>query len=85
MKTFSVKVEKSGRVLIPVAVRRMLHLQEGESHVLMTVDESGLALSTRQQALSRVRATLRQYIPEGSDVTSEFLADRRREAERESK
>jgi len=37
--TISVRVEKSGRVLIPAAVRRQLGLKEGESDVLLDIDE----------------------------------------------
>ncbi|HTS29661.1 MAG TPA: AbrB/MazE/SpoVT family DNA-binding domain-containing protein [Bryobacteraceae bacterium] len=82
---YSVKVEKSGRILIPAAVRRQLHLVEGQSHVLLTVDAKGIKVGTRRQALEEVRSALRRYIPEGSDVAAELLADRRREAEREDK
>jgi AbrB family looped-hinge helix DNA binding protein len=77
---YSVKVEKSGRILIPARVRRQFHLREGTSHVLLTVDPDGIRLTTRDRALKEVQAAFRQYIPEGSDVTSELLADRRREA-----
>jgi AbrB family looped-hinge helix DNA binding protein len=77
-------VEKSGRILIPVAVRRKLGIQEGQSEVIVRVDDEGISVTTRQRALSRVRARLREYVPEGSDVTGELMADRRREADRES-
>jgi AbrB family looped-hinge helix DNA binding protein len=78
-------VEKSGRILIPVAVRRKLGIQEGQSEVIVRVDDEGIRVTTRQRALSRVRARLRQYVPKGSDVAGELIADRRREADRESR
>jgi AbrB family looped-hinge helix DNA binding protein len=80
---YSVKVEKSGRILIPASVRRQLHLVEGTSRLLLTVDDGGIKLNTREKALQEVRAALRKYIPASSDLTGELLADRRREAARE--
>jgi hypothetical protein len=46
-------------------------------------DTGGIQVSTRQQALDRVRAELRKYIPEGSDIVGEFLAEKRAESARE--
>jgi AbrB family looped-hinge helix DNA binding protein len=84
MVQISVQVEKSGRILIPAAIRRQLHLVEGESQILLRVDDSGdIQLSTRVQALARVRAELRKYILEGSDVVGEFLAEKRADSARE--
>jgi AbrB family looped-hinge helix DNA binding protein len=84
MTQVAVRVEKSGRILIPAAIRRQLRLVEGESQVLLRVDDTGgIQVSTRQQALDRVRAELRKYIPEGSDIVGEFLAEKRAESARE--
>jgi bifunctional DNA-binding transcriptional regulator/antitoxin component of YhaV-PrlF toxin-antitoxin module len=80
MEQFSVKVEKTGRILIPVLIRRKLSLVEGSSELLVRVDDSGITVGTRRQALERVRTQLRQYIPEGSDVSGELIEDRRRDA-----
>lgn len=83
MGRYVVNLDESGRVLIPEAVRRQLHLVEGETDLIMTVDEAGIAMHTRLQAIKRVQAELRKYVPEGSDVVGEFLAERRREAAEE--
>ncbi len=80
MEQFSAVVEKSGRILVPVAIRRKLGIREGESELIVRVDDSGLSLNTRRQALKGIRARLRQYIPEGSDLAGELIAERRREA-----
>jgi len=85
MERFAAKVEKSGRILIPVEVRRQLGLKEGESTVLVRVDQTGLEVGTRRQVIERSREILRQYIPEGSDLAAELIEERRREAEREDK
>jgi AbrB family looped-hinge helix DNA binding protein len=83
MERFAAKVEKSGRILIPAPVRRQLGLKEGESEVLVEVDQTGLKVSTRRQIIERSREMLRKYIPEGTDLAAELIEDRRREAQRE--
>lgn len=83
MEQFSVKVEKTGRILIPVLIRRKLLLVEGSSELVVRVDDTGLTVGTRRQALEKVRSRLRRYIPEGSDVSGELIQDRRRDAARE--
>jgi AbrB family looped-hinge helix DNA binding protein len=83
MSVISVRVEKSGRVLIPAAVRRKLGLKEGESEVLLDVDETPIKVTTRRQRLERARAILRKYHKPGEDWTAELLADRREESRRE--
>lgn len=82
METISVKLEKSGRILIPAAIRRKLNLNEG-SEVLLRLDDAGLQIGTREQALDRVVARLRKYIPEGRNLSQELLEERRQEAIRE--
>jgi len=83
METISVKVEKSGRILIPAAVRRQFGLKEG-TEVILRADETGIRISTRGQALARIRKELRRYIPEGVLVSEELIQERRAEAEREN-
>jgi AbrB family looped-hinge helix DNA binding protein len=83
METLSVKVEKSGRILIPAAIRRQFDLKEG-TEMILRVDEDGIRLGTREQALARIRKELRRYIPEGSCLSEELIQERRAEAEREN-
>jgi AbrB family looped-hinge helix DNA binding protein len=83
MQTYTTRLEKSGRILIPVAVRRHLGLSEG-SQVLVKVEESGaLQVTSRSQALATVREQIRKYIPAGQDLAGELIRDRRAEVERE--
>jgi AbrB family looped-hinge helix DNA binding protein len=83
MAVISVRVEKSGRVLIPAAIRRRLGLKEGESDLLLNIDETPIRVSTRAQALARVRQALAKYHKPGDDWTAELIAERREEARRE--
>jgi AbrB family looped-hinge helix DNA binding protein len=83
MPAYTARMEKSGRILIPAALRRRLGLSAG-SQVLLRIEDSGeLALTSRSQALAQVRAQVRQYIPVGEDLAEELIRDRRTEAARE--
>jgi AbrB family looped-hinge helix DNA binding protein len=80
---YTTRLEKSGRILIPAAVRRQLKLAEG-SPVLVKVDQEGaLHITSRAQALDKVRSEIRKYIPAGEDLVEELIRDRRSAAERE--
>jgi AbrB family looped-hinge helix DNA binding protein len=83
METYTTRLEKSGRILIPAAVRRHLGLSKG-SQVLVKVEDSGtLQVTSRSQALAKVRHEIRKYIPAGQDLAEELIRDRRAEVERE--
>jgi len=70
--------------MIPVTLRRRLHLVEGESQVILRVeDDGGLRITTREQALAKIRAEIRKHVPTSVSLADELLADRRREAAEE--
>ena len=81
----TVKVERNGKILLPVKIRRMLEVKEGESDLFLKVDEAkrSVTIETRNHALARIRARLAKYIPEGTMLSEELLADRRGEAARD--
>jgi len=83
METYTPRLEKSGRILIPASVRRRLGLTEG-SQVVVRVEETGtLQITSRSQAFAKVRKEIRKYIPTGRDLAGELIQDRRAEIERE--
>jgi AbrB family looped-hinge helix DNA binding protein len=83
METYTTRLEKSGRILIPAPIRRHLGLSEG-SHVIVTVEDSGaLQVTSRSQALAKVREEILSYIPADRDLADELIRDRRAEAARE--
>jgi len=83
--TLAVNVEKNGKILLPVNVRRMLKVREGVSDLLLNVDEANqsVTIETRDHALARIRARLAKYIPEGTMLSEELIADRREESANE--
>ncbi len=67
---------------MPAAVRRKLGIKEGESSVLLDIDETPVRVSTRAQALARIRAELAKLHGPGEDWTAELLNERREEVQR---
>jgi len=85
METYTTRLEKSGRILIPSAIRRQLGLSEG-SQVIVKVEKSGsIRITSRSQALVKAREEIRKYIPADRDLVAELIQDRRAEAQREDK
>lgn len=83
METYALRLEKSGRILIPATVRRRLGLSE-RSQVIVKVEPSGtIEITSRSQALAKARQEIRKYIPDGRDLVDELIEDRRKEAEQE--
>jgi AbrB family looped-hinge helix DNA binding protein len=79
METYTTRLERSGRILIPAAVRRHLDLSDG-STVVVTVEESGAVhVTSRSQVLAQAREEIRKYIPAGRDLADELIQDRRAE------
>ena len=85
MQAFTAQLEKSGRILIPAQVRRKLGLREGSQVIVKVNEKGGLDVESRAQALSRVQNQLRRYIPAGTLVSDQLIADRRAEAARENR
>jgi AbrB family looped-hinge helix DNA binding protein len=81
METFEVRIDRTGRVLIPVAVRRELGLAEG-SRLLIRKHGDGFELLTVDSAVRRAQQLVRKRIPAGRSLVDELIRERRREAKR---
>jgi AbrB family looped-hinge helix DNA binding protein len=85
MQELAVRVDRSGRVVIPREMREALGIAEGGVLRLSVVDGE-LRGQTRLAALRRIQAKLRQMPPQGDSAPSaveELLAWRRAEARRD--
>ena len=83
MDTFRVKVDGSGRILLPAKVRKQLKLEKG-AVVIGRLDKEQLVLWTQAQALREAQAYFSQFRPKGGKLLSdELIEDRREEARRE--
>ena len=77
-----VRLDSAGRLLIPVSLRRKLHIQEGDT-VLLTEDEAGVKIRTLIAVVRNSQDYFKQFIPPGVSLVDELLKDRRDEASRE--
>ena len=83
MEQFAVKLDSSGRILLPAKVRKQLKLEKG-TVVIGRLDKEQLILWTRAQALREAQAYFSQFRPKGGKLLSdELIEDRRKEARRE--
>jgi AbrB family looped-hinge helix DNA binding protein len=81
-ETATVQVKEAGRVLLPAFIREALDIQEGDFLGVEIIDGE-IRLTPLDTAVRRAQELVRRYIPEGSNLVEELIADRRREAERE--
>jgi AbrB family looped-hinge helix DNA binding protein len=76
------RLEPSGRVLIPAAIRQKLGFKPGEE--LIIVEEGGgVQIYTRAAALKKVQDYFAQF-KDGRCWSEELIQERRREAAREN-
>jgi len=84
MERFTVRLDGSGRILVPAKVRKHLKLRKG-STLIGTLDKQRLVLNTRDEALRRAQEYFSQFRPAGRLLSDELIEDRRKEARRELK
>jgi AbrB family looped-hinge helix DNA binding protein len=82
MSAETAQVSENGRIVIPAAYRKAMGLKGGEV-VTLRLDDEGLHIQSRAQAIKRAQAIVRKYVPEGVSLVDELIAERRREAKRE--
>jgi len=84
MPVISAKMSDTGRLTVPLGTRAAVGLERGGPVVLEVVDGE-LRVRSVAQAMERARAQTRELTRGLKGVSvDDFLADRRREAEREA-
>lgn len=76
------KLVSGGRLQLPAELRRVLSLADGDT-VLMEVVDGELHVRPLRDAVARVQARLRQFVPATVSLSDELIADRRETAGRE--
>lgn len=79
----NLKVDASGRIVLPSQTRERLHINSGDTLVIVE-DESGVHLKTRDQVIRETQAYYAALVPAGVMLSEEVLQDRRSEPERDS-
>ena len=78
---FRIKVDTSGRILLPAELRARHQISEGDTLVLID-DEQGLHIKTQAQVLAEAQV-FAGLAPKEVTLSKELLQDRRKEAKRE--
>jgi AbrB family looped-hinge helix DNA binding protein len=76
------KMNESGRIVIPVAIRERMGFKSGDT-LLLRVEGDVLVLESQQARIRRIQENLNRLIPEGRVLSEELIAERREEARRE--
>ncbi len=76
------KMSEGGRVVIPVEIRQSLGLKEGDA-VLFELRDGEAVITTRAARIRRAQEMVRQYVPAGTSLVDELIAERRQEARRD--
>lgn len=82
MKPMRVRVCEGGRIVIPAEFRKALGVAPGDQ-LILDFDNNEVCMFTPAEALKRVQAAFRPYLPQGRSLVDEFIAERRAEAARE--
>jgi AbrB family looped-hinge helix DNA binding protein len=83
MERYTSKLEPSGRLLIPAALRQKLNLAPGAEMIIQESDGI-LHIHTRQAAIRKVQQYFARF-DNGRSMSEELLQERKAEAEREKR
>lgn len=76
------KLDRHGRVVIPVGYRRALGLRPGDT-LTLELDDGALRLIPLSQAIREAQELVAKYVDKDRSLVAELIAERRAEAARE--
>ncbi len=82
-KQRTIPISASGRMNLPADMRRALGLT-GSGHLVVSLDEDEIRITTAKHALKRVRDLASPYKPSNGFASDQLIEERRSEAARES-
>lgn len=83
LPVFRTRLDRSGRIVLPQAVRKELHLSTGDE-VLVVSSGDSYRLETPDQALRAAQDYFCLLVPPGVSLVDELLAERRAEVAQEA-
>jgi AbrB family looped-hinge helix DNA binding protein len=72
-------LNESGRIVIPVSIRKLLGVQPGDELILL-VENDEVKLTTARRRMERAQQLFAQYVGTGARLSDELIADRRKES-----
>ena len=82
MMQTATKLDRHGRVVIPVGYRRALGLRPGDT-LTLELDDGALRLIPLSQAIREAQELVAKYVDKDRSLVAELIAERRAEAARE--
>ena len=82
-QVYRLKVDNSGRIVLPADLRQQNHIAEGDT-IVVVKDNHGLHIKTLDQVITEVPAEFAKHVPRGVLLGDEVNAERRSEIERDS-
>jgi AbrB family looped-hinge helix DNA binding protein len=84
MVPYTARLDRSGRLVLPAAIRGELELREGDEVVFLAGASPGeVRLLPRREAVRQSQALVRKHIPADRKLVEELIRTRRRDAARE--
>jgi len=74
MTNVRTKLTEGGRVVIPAEYRQALGLHIGDE-LILRLENGEMRIFTPQQAIKRVQELVSPYLPQGSSLADELIAD----------
>jgi AbrB family looped-hinge helix DNA binding protein len=81
-RVFRLRIDKSGRIVLPAEVRGALGVSKGDA-VLVVQDRAGVHLETSEQAVKAIQDYFLKLVPAGVSLADEIIQEHREEAARE--
>ena len=82
MQTSMAKLDKNGRLVLPIQFRKALGFKPGDE-LILALDQGELRIFTRGEAIRRAQGLVRRYIPSDRSLVDELIQERRAESARE--
>jgi AbrB family looped-hinge helix DNA binding protein len=76
------RVNESGRVVIPASFRKALGISAGDE-VLLRIEDDELRITTLKRRLQRAQRLVRKHVKPGISLVDELIAERREAARNE--
>jgi AbrB family looped-hinge helix DNA binding protein len=77
------KINRQGRIVVPVECRAAAGLKPGDELIVETVGEGELRLSTPRRAIKEAQRIVARHRKKGGDPVQELIDERRAEGARE--
>ena len=81
-KDATAKLDSAGRLVIPVAYRKIMGLKAGDE-VVLRLDCDEMRVFSREVAVARAKALVKKHFPGDDPLSDQFISQRRAEAARE--